>query len=336
MDVLIDGLRGYGTKALAVWPDLPGRWWDFEYELMQRLALHLVAGDEKRSSDQKLEWLLSRVGLYEFGLKHETYQLLAEALPGASSRQKELVLAAAELGPDIQEDSTEDRTHIAYSKFNLLAWLVQSDSSWEEAQAKLELVQQQNPDFKVREHPDFDHWMTFRIWGGILPMEVNDFVKLVEDSAEKALKNLVSQDYSRCAIEEPNWDDALELIEKATCQRPDLGLRLWDVITTWEELSENQDTVWSAIVRGWGETELGDSELDIINRLKNDFLSHPDSAEAIADFLLNQGRRQTELDESAITAEMRKLARSLWDMHGATFRYPENYEPLSPAPLVPQ
>lgn len=332
MDALIDGLRDYGIKALPMRQNLPDKWWDFKNKLMQRLALHLVTVDKKRSSDQKLEWLLNRAGLYQFGLKHETYQLLAKALPDTSSKQKERVLAAAELGPDIQEDSAEDRRHIAYSKFNLLTWLVQSDSSWQEAQGKLEQVQQQNPDFKVREHPDFDRWRTSGSWGGTLPMEVNDFVNLVEDSVETTLKNLVSQEYSQRAFGEPSWDDVLELIEKATRQRPDLGLRLWDVIAIWEDLSEKQSPIWGAIVRGWGEAELGDSELEIINRL-NIFCSNPDSVETIADFLLKKGHCQTELAESVITTEMRKLARSLWDTHGATFIYPKNYNPLSSVPL---
>lgn len=332
IDALIDGLRDYGLKALSVHPTLPELWWNSQYKFLQRLAIHLVTYDENITLNQKLEWLISRVGLYEVGLKHESYQLLAKTLSDASLMQKKQVLVAAEVGPDIPDDASNRENHIAYAKFNLLAWLVRVDPSWEEAQVKFDQVRQENPDFEVREHPDFDHWMTSGTWGGTLPMEVDEFLKLVGKNADVALYELVSSDYSRHAFDKPSWDDALELIEKAACQRPDLGLQLWDATTTREELGEKRAPVWGAIAEGWGKAEIGELGVDIVDRLTV-FLDDGNSAGAVAEFLLNQGLRQIELGESAMTVEMRKLAKSLWDIHGAIFSYPEGYEPLSFAPL---
>lgn len=103
VDAIIDGLRDYGVKTLLQWQNLPDRWWNFEYPLMRRLALHLITIDQERNSDQKITWLLDRTGLYVSAFKHEIYQLLRESVPSASLVQKQKVLEAVLLGRIIQK-----------------------------------------------------------------------------------------------------------------------------------------------------------------------------------------------------------------------------------------
>lgn len=330
VDALIDGLRDYGIKALSVRQELPERWWGFEYTLMQRLALHLVAHDESRAADEKLEWLLERTDLYAHNLKHETYRVLAKALPEASPGVKSKVLEVAIAGPQKPDEDSDTARHLAYMKFNLLAWMVRVDSSWEDAEAEFEKIRLENPDFKVREHPDFSSWITSGTYGGTLPMEVDEFLSFVEENTAQALEYILSYDRSRPDFHEPTWDDALSLIKESSYQRPDCGIKLWDETNKSEVVAKKSVDIWKAITRGWGKSELGDSGVEAVGRLES-FLPDADSADAIADFLLDQVMSQNELPESAVLAGMRNLARILWDKHGEDYKYPENIPPLSSA-----
>lgn len=332
LDAVIDGLREYGVKALPVWPTLPDRWWSLDRGLMQRLAVHLVAADPARSADDKLSWLLDRTGLYADNLKHETYQLLATAAATASPSLKERVLNAAAAGPDYPEEIPDRDRHVAYAKYNLLAWLTLSSPDWAEAQTAFDAIQTKNPDFEVREHPDFDAWMTSGTWGGKSPMDIEEFIQALAQSPSAALDDLLSRDYSERHFDQPQWRDALGLVQQAAERRPDLGVLLWDALIGRDDLDQKQVDLWRAIAEGWGKADLGDAGLEPVERLTA-LLPDEGSAHAVGRFLLEQIRQQIDADESPVLASMRELARALWSAQGAGFTHREDSSPLSFAPL---
>lgn len=332
LDAVIDGLREYGIKALPVRPDLPDRWWDLDRPLMQRLALHLVADDAARTADDKLSWLLDRTGLYADSLKHETYQLLAAAVGTASPSLKQRVLEAAAAGPDYSKEIPDRDRHVAYARFNLLAWLAEADPDWADAQSAFTRAQAENPGFGVREHPDFDSWMTSGTWGGKPPMDIEEFVQALAKNVSAALDDLLSHDYSERHFDQPEWRDALGLVQQAAERSPDLGVLLWDAILARDDLNDKQVELWRAIAQGWGKAGLGDSGQGVVARL-NTLLLDKDSAYAVGRFLLEQIRQQIDVEESPILASMRELAGALWGEQGEGFSHPEDSTPLSFAPL---
>jgi hypothetical protein len=332
LDAVIDGLREYGIKALPVWPDLPDRWWSYDRALMQRLALHLIANDPGRSAEDKLLWLLDRTGLYADDLKHETYQLLAAAVGTATPSLKQWVLDAAAAGPDYPEEIPDRDRHFAYAKYNLLAWLTQADPDWAEAQNAFDMIQAENPGFGVREHPDFDSWMTSGTWGGKAPMDIEEFIQALAQNASAALDDLLSHDYSERHFDQPDWQDALGLVHQAAELRPDLGVQLWDAVLRRDDLDEKQVGLWRAIAEGWGKADLGHSGLGAVQRLTA-LLPDKESAYAIGRFLLDQIRQQIDADDSPTLASLRELARALWHEQGTGFTHREESTPLSFAPL---
>ncbi len=332
LDAIVDGLRDYGIKAMPVWPDLPDRWWGLDRALMQRLALHLVGVDPARSADDKLSWLLEHTGLYADNLKHETYQVLAAAVATASPSLRQRVLAAAAAGPDFPEGMSDRDRHFEYAKYNLLAWLTQADPNWTEAQTAFDAAQAENPGFGVREHPDFDSWMTSGTWGGKPPMEIEEFIQALAQNPSAALDDLLSHDYSERHFDQPDWRDALGLVQQAAERRPDLGVLLWDALPGRDDLDEKQVDLWRAIVEGWGKADLRDAGLGAVERLTA-LLPDKDSAYAVGRFLLDQIRQQIDLDESPVLASMRELAGTFWREQGAGFTHREDSSPLSFAPL---
>ncbi|WP_243227398.1 SIR2 family protein [Microbacterium sp. CIAB417] len=332
LDAVIDGLREYGIKALPTRPDLPDRWWNTSRALMQRLALHLVTVDPARDADNKLSWLLDRTGLYAGELKHESYQLLAVALGNAAPPLKQRVLDAACAGPDYPDEIPDRDRHSAYARYNLLAWLTQADPDWAEAQSAFEAAQSENPGFEVRDHPDFDGWMTSGTWGGNPPMDIDEFVQALDQNVSAALDDLMSHDYSERHFDQPDWRDALGLVQQAAERRPDLGVLLWDTVFGRDNFREKQVDLLRAVAEGWGKSRLGDSGLGAVQRLTA-LLPDKDSAYAIGRFLLDQIRQEIDADESPVIASMRELARSLWREHAAGFTHREDSTPLSLAPL---
>ncbi|AXE39465.1 SIR2 family protein [Acidipropionibacterium virtanenii] len=332
LDAVIDGIRDYGIKALPVWPDLPDRWWNLGRALMRRLALHLVSSDPARSADDKLSWLLDRTGLYTDNLKHETYRVLAAAVVPASPSLKKRVLDAVTVGPDYPEEIPDRDRHFAYAKYNLLAWLTQADPGWAEVQTTFDAAQAENPGFAVRKHPDFDSWMTSGTWGGKPPMDIEEFIQALARNVSAALDDLLSHDYSDRHFDQPDWRDALGLVQQAAERRPDLGVQLWDTILGRDHLGGKQVDLWRAIAEGWGKAVLGASGLGAIQRL-NALLPDKDSAYAVGRFLLDQIRQQIDADESPVFASMRALAGSLWREQGTGFTHREDSASLSFAPL---
>lgn len=332
IDAVIDGLRDYGLKAMSVRPELPDHLWNFDRTLMRRLALHLVTRDSARSSSEKLEWLLTRTGLYAHGLKHETYQLLLAAVPHATPALRRRLLDAANETIEYPEDVPDRNRHLAYAKFNLLAWLTRVDPAWQEVQTEIRTVQGENPGFSAREHPDLDTWMTSGSWGGKEPIPIEDFIQALQEDAGSALDALLSRDYSERDFDEPSWSDALGLVRLASQRRPDLGLELWEIVADSDDLFAKQGDLWRSIVSGWGEADLGAITSASVGRVAT-LVADPDSAHAIGRFALDQIRKRIDLDESPFIAALRDLARALWLAQGDSFTHHEGSDPLSFAPL---
>jgi hypothetical protein len=332
LDAVVDALREWGTKALDLEPALVDRWWSFERPLFQRLALHLMGTVDSRGSDDKLEWLLDRTDLFEYDLKHETYQLLAVTVSSASERLKERVLAATSSGPSYPDDLGDRERHAAYAKYNLLVWLTRSDPGWQAAAAALTSIQDENPEFAPREHPNFQSWMTSGSWGGTTPIPQADFVRMAEDSTVNALEELLKRDYSERNFDDSTWRDATELVAKTAATRADLGVQLWDVLSSTPAFVNKELDLKRAIIEGWAKGKLGEHADGIIGRAAK-LVSDSESAYALGRLLLDQVRERVDDDEDASLAAMRELAQDLWERQGVAFTHHVDDNPLSFAPL---
>jgi len=326
VDALIDGLRHYGTKALAKQPDLPLRWWARGSQLFQRLALHLIALNPEMSADDKLKWLIDRELLFNFSLKHEVFGLLATAVPGSSPHVRSLLLGTALQGPDLPDGLREVDRHRAYSIYNLLFWLTRAESSWVEAKHALARIQDENPAFGPREFPDLDRWSSGISWGETLPMEAEDFVQDLDTDAEAALTTLLDVDYSERRIDGPTWQSALTLVGTAARARPDLGQQLWNTINERPSLEEKKYELQDAIVNGLEQADLDEPAADTI-ALVAELIGRPRSTRSITRFLIAQIEKRLDNPESSTIEAMRDLALKVWDRQSGTFESMAGSEP---------
>jgi hypothetical protein len=325
-DALIDAVRDFGEKALPVTPGLAERWWEHGTSLFRRLALHLVAIDQVVSADEKLRWLLKRDTFYNTDEKHETYRVLAGNVNAASGPVRADVLIRAVAGP-IYPDEMPDRVrHAAYSIYNLLAWLSQSAPDWAEASEAFASMQSAHPEFGVRENPDFDHWSSSGVWGGILPVDPEDFIHQADDDLPSAFNGLLNRDYSERNFDEPTWDDALSVVRRVAETRPGVGVLLWDDIEHRGDLGDRAAQLRRAIAGGWEKAELGthqDSIVELVASLTPD----TDSSRSVSQFLLGQIRKRVEEEESPTLGKLRDLARDLWGAQAQAFEHGNSSEP---------
>lgn len=311
LDAVIDALRAYGEKSLRVRSDLIDRWWTLGHSLFRRLALHLLDADAGRGADDKLSWVLDRNLLFEFDLKHEVYGVLLRSVPLAEPALKARLLDAAVLGAELPEDFPEAERHAAYIRYNLLVWLVKADPAWAEAEAAMNTIQEANPDFAPREHPDFDVWSSSGTWGGTLPIQPEDFIHSAESDLHAAINRLLGEDYSERTFDSPTWSDALSVVRRASASRPDLGVRLWDACAELEEPDSQAQDMQGAVVEGWAEAALGDDAEKVIERVSQQ-ARRSDSPRLATRFLLEQIEKHLDSPESAFIAGMRRVAEEAW------------------------
>ena len=332
VDAVIDGLREYGAKNRLARPDLPERWWSLDRVLFRRLALHLVALDTSRSPDEKISWLLERAALYEYDLKHEVYGVLKVAAKTATSDVRDSLLKAVQAGPALPEALPDFDRHFAYSTYNILVWLSQVAPGWAEAVAAKEEVQSANTDFAPRDNPDFDMWSSSGAWGGKLPMEPEAFIASIEDDVSAAMDDLLSKDYSERNFGEPEWRDAVSLVNQVVESRPEIGEHIWAFIDGRVELGAQEKDLRGAVIEGWAKAPadgIGDS---IVARVATQIPSI-ESARSISRFLLEQARERIESVEVPVIVAMRRIALDLWTAHGQSFTHYVEFDPNSSAAL---
>lgn len=310
VDSMIDGLRIVGERLLHDTPDLPDRWWLFDRVLFRRLALHLIAEDTNRSADDKVAWVTDRETIFLGGVKHEVFRILADTVAEASAAPRAALLEAVRRGPQFPAGVDEVERHIAYSKFNVLVWITRAAPEWAEAAAELAAVRAEYPNFAEREAPDQDFTVSTGTWGGVLPMEPDDFVGMVmSDGADAALSSVLARDYSERNFNEPTWDDALDLFGRAAREDPASGLDLLEALNTLDE--EKQGQIRNAIVSGWAEAVIDEAmRLRVIEALSQDALL-VGSPRPVAQFLLGQIRQIVDSGASASADSLRVLAQGL-------------------------
>lgn len=332
VDAVIDGLRGYGEKAMPYRADLPERWWSLGRVVLQRLALHLLAADESRGPDEKIQWLLDRSILYDADLKHEVYRVLQTSVGAANQQVLSRLLEVANAGPKLPEHIPDLPRHIAYGTYNLLVWLTRAAPGWSDAAHALAALQAANPDFAPRDHPDFDRWMTSGWRGDRLPMEPEDFANALSTDANAALDDLLNRDYSELNFSDPRWSDALSLISRVTETKPALGEQLWTLIERRTGLDSRADDLRRAIIEGWAAANLADFADAAVARVATQ-VTNPESARSVSRFLLEQNRKQVENDETPALAAMRKTALELWQQMGSSFAHSQGADVVSSAAL---
>ena len=157
-DVLIDAARdslewlasNQGDSAV-LWCDLLI---DSDVPLLRRLAIHTLYVRSDLTADDKIDWLLTHIGLHDPAAHHETERVVCQTYPKASPDQREeahqsyLGLSFVRRGFDSEREEGSAQEH-----FEWLSWLHRLDPTCPLAKNELDQISARYPQFRQQEPP---------------------------------------------------------------------------------------------------------------------------------------------------------------------------------------
>lgn len=170
VDVLVDAARDALEWFAVNSPELLGAWIEIlvasNVPLLRRLAIHAMTVHPERTPEERLKWLLDRVGLHELSEHHEVHRAVALSYGTSADPARRAVVdgVLAHTEPASDRWPAEERT--ARSHFDWLSWLLQAKPGCPVADAALAPIKAQYPDWQPSDHPDFNHWIGSARWVG--------------------------------------------------------------------------------------------------------------------------------------------------------------------------
>ena len=310
IDVLINAARDALEHLVAARPDAGAGWCDrlmeAEAPLLRRLAVHVLPSRSDLSADEKVGWLLSRVGLHDRATHHETFLAVRSSYPGASTPQRRATIDAIQKyeWPSLGDDRER---YTAYHHLEWFHWLSDSDPACGLASEALEGLRERYPDFCPSEHPDFTHYHSSG-WG--YDYEVSDSPWSVEEllsrPAGEWLEQLLS--FRDDSPFEPSRHGLLRTVGEAASRDFTWGLALADALAESEDWDSD---LWTTLLRSWSGELDEDTHRHVLARL-GDAELHRRQVRAIAEMLLALVRDGGLPYAPALLEESNRLARSLW------------------------
>lgn len=253
VDVLIDAARDALEWLATHAPVLLGAWVEklatSDVPLLRRLAIHAITVHPDKSADDRLNWLLVRVGLRGLSVHHEVHRAVAlsYAVAGDAARQAVVDAVLAHQLSASDEWTAEQRT--ARSHFNWLSWLLGAKLDCAAADAALTPIRAKYPDWRLSEHPDLTHWVGSADWvGSQSPWSIE---QLLARTPSEQLDDLLNFKGKR--FDGPDRDGLIATIRDVCKQNTPWAFDLLDVLA---ERSLWTSDLWPAAIRGLQEAEL--------------------------------------------------------------------------------
>lgn len=253
VDVLIDAARDALEWLAATSPALLGAWIETlvtsDVPLLRRLAIHAITVHPEHSPEQRLQWLLGRVGLHDLSEHHEVHRAVALSYATACDPARKAVIDAVltHTRPATDDRSGESRT--ARSRFDWLSWLLQAKPDCALAGAALAPLKVQYPEWRPSDHPDLTHWMGSADWvGSESPWSVE---QLLAREPREQLEDLLN--FKGSHFDGPSRAGLLANVREASKQKASWAFALGRTLT---ERALWPSDLWPALIQGLQESDL--------------------------------------------------------------------------------
>ena len=291
IDVLINAARDSLEWLASNQVDSAALWCtlliDSDVLLLRRLAIHTLPVRSDLTADDKIDWLLTHIGLHYPAAHHETDRVVYQTYPKASPEQREkLILAYRSSG----EDSPEREEHTAHKHFDWLSWLHRLDPTCPLAKNELDQISARYPQFRQQEPPV----NTQSSWS---------VEELLARPADEWLEELL------VLTPKIDSDDIETVVRDAIKQEPGWGLDLAEALAS----KENWETkLWPTLIYAWRETELDENQgRAVLNLLENASL-HQKYGREVAFTLYDLVKDGGIPCASELLLQANKIAAALW------------------------
>jgi hypothetical protein len=320
-DVLINAARDCLEWALENVPQVGHAWMEslsvLEPPILRRLAVHGVSCASHLTANDKIGWILEKDFLFTPGLRHEVFQLLKNAYPGANPDLRKGLLEAATKKIDaLPEEKEEDKARKEYRKFNLLYWLSQVAPDCQEVATRLALIKETYPDFRPREYPDLDHWSSGATWvGPRSPVSVEEFLKKRPAEWLEYFLAFKGEDF-----EGPDRPGLLQNIGKAVQQDFNWGIELAGLLI--DQIGPTSD-LWESVIGGWNGAKLSGKQWEYILSILDDERLAEEHSQYISDLLQHGAEKEEEGIPVRLLDKADDVAQRVW----ATLKGERDAEP---------
>lgn len=245
-DVIIDAARDIIEYLLKYNVSQADRsinaWVNCEVPVLKRLALHGIIENTTVKPDEKIQLVLEKNWLFNSGMKHEIFRLLARAYPEGSLTLREQLLdrIMEYYRGASDQDELEVRTYEAY---NILVWLETIAPECPLIGKCLNKIRAAHPDFRPREHPDFDSWSSEGVWGSESPFTVEE---LLQKDPREDIDWLL--DYKEKDWAGPSRGGLLDIISQSVSRDFEWSWKLVEVLALRSKWTSD---LWERIVYGW-------------------------------------------------------------------------------------
>lgn len=249
IDVARDALEWLAVNAPALLDAWIERLVTSDVPLLRRLAVHAITVHKERTSEDRLRWLLDRLGLDGTSEHHEVHRAVALSYAIADEPARKSVIDAilAQNLPATDDWPAEERT--ARSHFEWASWLLLAKPECTLAGAVYAQIKAQYPDWQPSDHPDLTHWVGSKNWvSSESPWSIE---QLLAQEPSQLLDDLLNFKGNR--FDGPSRDGLLVNIREAGKQRT-----IW-AFTLGRTLAERalwSSDLWPALIRGLQESNM--------------------------------------------------------------------------------
>ena len=244
---------------------------------LRQLAIHGLSQRENLTADNKIDWLLTHIDLYELPVRRAVFQVVELAYPQASSECRQALIEAVRAYRWPNEEDPNHVEHTARQHFYGLQRLHKSDSKCPLARQALDKILGQYPEFERREPVD-TAYSDSSDWGA--PQSPWSPEKLLAKQAIDWLDDLLS--FQGSELSGPNRIGLLQSVAAAARAEFDWGLGLADVLS---EAEKWEVDLWPTLIRTWSRMELDENRHSIVLGWLGKVKLYPKHGREVADAL---------------------------------------------------
>ena len=271
--------------------------------LLRRLAVHGISKRDDLTADEKIDWLLTHIGLHDWCAHHEIFVAVREAYPKARSERRKALIKDVWTYRWRNDEDPERERRTAYKHFAWFDWLHQSDPNCALTKQALDKVLAKYS-FEPSEYPDLTRWYESGPVESQSPWTVEE---LLAKSAADWLDDLLS-------FQDTEWDGPSRLglmdnVAEAVKQNFGWGLDLADALA---EAGEWNVDLWSVLIRSWSEMALDeDKHCRVFHWLGKTEL-YPEHHSMITDALYTLVKNGGTSHALNVLPQANKIASNLW------------------------
>ena len=307
--VVIDVGRDCLEYLASAQPTAASDWCDHlvrqDAPILRRLAVHMLSVRCDSTADEKIDWLLTNIGLHDLAAHHETFRAVRAVYPQTSTESRRAVIDAVFSYERPKTQGSDQERLTSHHHFEWLHWLLESDPNCELARQSMEGIGQRYPSFQPQEHPDFSVYTTGPVH--VEPQTPWSVHQLLSRPGGVWVGDLLS--YQEQEPLGPTRTGLLRTVEEAATKDFEWGIDLADAL---DEVGAWDADLWQPLLQAWSR-ELGvKRHAKVLGRLSKAKLysRHPRS---VADTILALVKDGGLPYATELLTEANELAASLWD-----------------------